>query len=154
MPDWHCWLLSSCSLASIAPLFLWFPLSSPLNFSHYYFNQMPLLLKMFKFPKFSPPCSFFSKLTCSSWAHLSTAIASITKRDPESEQLCQMQQKDSLRMGNTQRVCRRGVMTKFQYENHCFIDMSIVAHSGEVGLVSGPAKEVTVHDISEEAVLT
>lgn len=64
-----------------------------------------------------------------------------------------MQQKDSLRMGNTQRVSRRGVMIKFKYENCCFIDVSIVAHNGNVDLVSGPAKEVTVH-IFEEAVLT
>lgn len=36
---------------------------------------------MFKFSKFPPLCSCFSKLACSSWAHLSTAIASISEGD-------------------------------------------------------------------------
>lgn len=47
---------------------------------------------MFTFPKFPPLGFSSSQWTRSSRAHLSMAIASITKGDGESEQQCLMQQ--------------------------------------------------------------
>lgn len=38
-------------------------------------------------------------------------------------------------------------MTKFQFENCCFIDLSIDTHNGKVDLAPGLTKEVALHDI-------
>lgn len=45
-------------------------------------------------------------------------------------------------------------MTKFQFKNCCFIDLSIVAHSGRVDQVPVLANEILVHDIFEDTILT
>lgn len=98
---------------------------------------------------------FFSKLAYSSWAHLSATTASITKGERESEQASHTAERFT-KDGKSPKSLAEGqlFMTKFQFETCCFIGLSLVAHHKRVEVVPGLAKEVSIHDIFEEAILT